>query len=72
MEPFGAVLRFADNNHFLLFKLVYAVHSAARKVAGNGFYYLMGDIARLHSAVISYARDFTASMATASSTSCSL
>jgi seryl-tRNA synthetase len=31
---------------------------AARKVAGNGFYYLMGNIARLHSAVISYARDF--------------
>lgn len=31
---------------------------AARKVAGNGFYYLMGDIARLHSSVISYARDF--------------
>lgn len=31
---------------------------AAAKVAGNGFYYLMGDIARLHSAVISYARDF--------------
>ncbi len=31
---------------------------AAHKVAGNGFYYLMGDIARLHSAVISYARDF--------------
>ncbi len=31
---------------------------AARKVAGNGFYYLQGDIARLHSAVISYARDF--------------
>ena len=31
---------------------------AARKVAGNGFYYLMGDIARLHSAVIAYARDF--------------
>ena len=31
---------------------------AARGVAGNGFYYLMGDIARLHSAVISYARDF--------------
>ena len=31
---------------------------SARKVAGNGFYYLMGDIARLHSAVISYARDF--------------
>ncbi|MBQ7333511.1 MAG: serine--tRNA ligase [Clostridia bacterium] len=30
----------------------------ARRVAGNGFYYLMGDIARLHSAVISYARDF--------------
>ena len=30
----------------------------ARKVAGNGFYYLLGDIARLHSAVISYARDF--------------
>ena len=33
------------------------LHSA-RKVAGNGFYYLMGDIARLHSAVIAYARDF--------------
>ena len=32
--------------------------NSARKVAGNGFYYLMGDIARLHSAVISYARDF--------------
>ncbi len=31
---------------------------SARKVAGNGFYYLIGDIARLHSAVISYARDF--------------
>lgn len=31
---------------------------SARKVAGNGFYYLMGDIARLHSSVISYARDF--------------
>ena len=31
---------------------------SARKVAGNGFYYLMGDVARLHSAVLSYARDF--------------
>ena len=31
---------------------------AARKVAGNGFYYLMGDIARIHSSVIAYARDF--------------
>ncbi|MDE6195939.1 MAG: serine--tRNA ligase [Erysipelotrichaceae bacterium] len=31
---------------------------SARKVAGNGFYYLMGDVARLHSAVITYARDF--------------
>ena len=31
---------------------------SAHRVAGNGFYYLMGDIARLHSAVISYARDF--------------
>ena len=31
---------------------------AARKVAGNGFYYLMGDVARLHSSIISYARDF--------------
>lgn len=31
---------------------------SARKIAGNGFYYLMGDIARIHSAVISYARDF--------------
>ena len=35
-----------------------AREAAAGKVAGNGFYYLMGDIARLHSAVISYARDF--------------
>jgi seryl-tRNA synthetase len=32
--------------------------NSARKVAGNGFYYLLGDIARLHSAIISYARDF--------------
>jgi seryl-tRNA synthetase len=31
---------------------------AARRVAGNGFYYLMGDMARLHSAVLAYARDF--------------
>ncbi len=31
---------------------------AAGKVAGNGFYYLMGDIARIHSSVIAYARDF--------------
>ena len=31
---------------------------SARRVAGNGFYYLMGDIARIHSAVISYARDY--------------
>ena len=31
---------------------------SARRVAGNGFYYLMGDIARLHSAVLTYARDF--------------
>ena len=31
---------------------------AARRVAGNGFYYLMGDIARLHSAILNYARDF--------------
>ena len=31
---------------------------SARRVAGNGFYYLMGDIARLHSAVLAYARDF--------------
>ena len=31
---------------------------SARRVAGNGFYYLMGDVARLHSAVISYARDY--------------
>jgi len=31
---------------------------AARRVAGNGFYYLMGDVARLHSAILSYARDF--------------
>ena len=31
---------------------------SARRVAGNGFYYLMGDIARIHSAVLSYARDF--------------
>ena len=32
--------------------------TATDKVAGNGFYYLMGDIARLHSAVLTYARDF--------------
>ena len=31
---------------------------AARRVAGNGFYYLMGDVARLHSAILNYARDF--------------
>jgi seryl-tRNA synthetase len=31
---------------------------SARKVAGNGFYYLMGNIARLHSAILTYARDF--------------
>ena len=31
---------------------------AARKVAGNGFYYLIGDVARLHSAILTYARDF--------------
>lgn len=31
---------------------------SARKVAGNGFYYLMGDVARLHSAILAYARDF--------------
>ncbi|MEI7668334.1 MAG: serine--tRNA ligase, partial [Erysipelotrichaceae bacterium] len=31
---------------------------SARKVSGNGFYYLMGDVARLHSAILSYARDF--------------
>lgn len=31
---------------------------AARRVAGNGFYYLIGDVARLHSAILSYARDF--------------
>ena len=31
---------------------------AAARVSGNGFYYLMGDIARLHSAVLAYARDF--------------
>ena len=31
---------------------------AAGRVAGQGFYYLMGDIARLHSAILSYARDF--------------
>ena len=38
--------------------LTVSTFDAARRVAGNGFYYLMGDIARLHSAVISYARDF--------------
>ena len=35
-----------------------SIWTAHGSVAGNGFYYLMGDIARLHSAVISYARDF--------------
>ena len=39
-------------------KLLFAAVSAAGRVAGEGFYYLMGDIARLHSAVLAYARDF--------------
>ncbi|MFW5651089.1 MAG: serine--tRNA ligase [Acetivibrio ethanolgignens] len=56
-EPF--VPDFEIPYHTDIMEKLYGIDlDSARKVAGNGFYYLMGDIARLHSAVISYARDF--------------
>ncbi len=61
IEKFGdpVVPEFQIPYHIDIMKKLNGVDlDAARKVAGNGFYYLMGDIARLHSAVISYARDF--------------
>ena len=44
--------------HTDIMERLHGIDLAAGKVAGNGFYYLLGDIARLHSAVLSYARDF--------------
>lgn len=61
IEKFGepAVLDFEIPYHTDIMKTFDGIDlDAAGKVAGNGFYYLMGDIARLHSSVISYARDF--------------
>ena len=61
LEKFGepVVPEFDIPYHSEIMESVYGLDlDSARKVAGNGFYYLMGDIARLHSAVISYARDF--------------
>ncbi len=61
-------LKNLENLLFLILKFLITLKSwkrlsgidldAARRVAGNGFYYLMGDIARLHSAILNYARDF--------------
>ena len=56
-EPFGPEFEVPYHTD-IMEKLNGIDLDSARKVAGNGFYYLMGDIARLHSAVISYARDF--------------
>ncbi|MEG2311589.1 MAG: serine--tRNA ligase [Bacilli bacterium] len=57
LEPF--VPDFTIPYHIDILKRLKGIDlQSARRVAGNGFYYLMGDIARLHSAVISYARDF--------------
>ena len=56
-EPFGPEFEVPYHTE-IMEKLNGIDLDSARKVAGNGFYYLMGDIARLHSAVISYARDF--------------
>ena len=61
LERFGepAVPEFDVPYHTDIMEKLHGIDlDSARKVAGNGFYYLMGDIARLHSAVISYARDF--------------
>ncbi|MCR5639821.1 MAG: serine--tRNA ligase [Lachnospiraceae bacterium] len=61
LERFGepAVPDFEIPYHTDIMEKLHGIDlDAARRVAGNGFYYLMGDIARLHSAVISYARDF--------------
>ena len=68
-ELFGYVKSYDNKTHFtpdfeipyhtdIMEKLNGIDLDAARRVAGNGFYYLMGDIARIHSAVTSYARDF--------------
>ncbi len=60
-ERFGepAVPNFEIPYHTEIMEKLHGIDlDSARRVAGNGFYYLMGDIARLHSAVISYARDF--------------
>ena len=61
LERFGepAIPEFEVPYHTDIMEKLHGIDlDSARKVAGNGFYYLMGDIARLHSAVISYARDF--------------
>ena len=61
IEKFGepAVPDFEIPYHTEIMEKLHGIDlDSARKVAGNGFYYLMGDIARLHSAVTSYARDF--------------
>ena len=61
IEPFGepVVPDFEIPYHTEIMEAFNGIDlDSARKVAGNGFYYLMGDIARLHSAVIAYARDF--------------
>ena len=61
MERFGdpVVPDFEIPYHTEIMERLHGIDlDAARRVAGNGFYYLMGDIARLHSAVIAYARDF--------------
>ena len=61
LERFGepAIPEFEVPYHTDIMEKLHGIDlDSARKVAGNGFYYLRGDIARLHSAVISYARDF--------------
>ena len=61
LEKFGepALKPFEVPYHTEIMEKLHGIDlDSARRVAGNGFYYLMGDIARLHSAVISYARDF--------------
>lgn len=61
LEKFGepVVPDFEIPYHTEIMELLSGIDlDAARRVAGNGFYYLMGDIARLHSAILNYARDF--------------
>lgn len=61
LEKFGepVVLDFEIPYHTEIMERLSGIDlDAARRVAGNGFYYLMGDIARLHSAILNYARDF--------------